>query len=93
MPKSTNSNPNVDSVRYRTIGRPFLVGYNVKMNMASGSRILIDLFVEQVSQTKLFRPDDDTHNSKMRESRVKRNICVPGVVTNWLSMGIFMVTG
>jgi hypothetical protein len=79
-------------VRYKTIGKPFLVGYSAKMNMASGSRILIDLLGERVIQTKFLRPEDETHTSKMRKSSIKRNICVPTVVTDQLSMGMFIVT-
>ena len=32
------------------MGKPFWVGYNAKMNMVSGSRILIDLFGEWIIQ-------------------------------------------
>ena len=83
----------MDSVRYRTIGSLFLVGYNAEMNTASGSRMLIGLLGERIVQTKPFRPDDETHTSKVRESSIKKNTCVPAVVTDWLSMGIFTVTG
>ena len=84
----------MDSVRYRTIASLFLVGYNAEMNTASGSRMLIDLLGgERIVQTKPFRPDDETHTSKVRESSIKKNTCVPAVVTDWLSMGIFTVTG
>ena len=82
----------MDSVRYKIMGKPFLVGYNEKMNMASGSRVLIDFLGERTIQTKFLRPEDETQIRKMRRSNIKKNICVPKVVTDQLSMGTFIVT-
>ena len=74
------------------MGKPFWVGYNAKMNMANGSRILIDFLGERTIQTKFLRPEDEAQIRKVRKSNIKKNISVPKVVTNQLSIGIFIVT-
>ena len=82
----------MDSVRYKTTGKPFLVGYNAKMNMASGSRILIDLFGERIIPKKFLRPEGDTHTRQVEKSSIQKNICVPETMRDQLRIGVFIVT-
>lgn len=82
----------MDSVRYKTMGKPFWVGYNAKMNMVSGSRILIDLFGEWIIPKKFLRPEGDTHTKQMEKSSIQKNICVPETMRDELSIGVFIVT-